>query len=188
MSGSRHAHSLTASPGPVDQDDVDCGHGGTLFATDPPEWAVEPCHEPAVWRVELPNTLGTITVCPYHLHRWADAYPDRADAYGQQFERFDAAQPSRCWTTGRDLPRLTHGDGEIWTRLGLDQRGHARYYRDHPDGHRLLTFAPGWTVEDLRLIGGDLEDVLDHVAATVGWVDIDPQETELLAGGGRGGE
>lgn len=180
--------SVHADPGPVDgeADGVTCAHGGSTFPTDPPSQYTQPCERDAVFRVELPDLLGTAALCPFHLARWADAYDDRAALYVEHFGRaFFDSQPDDPWLTGRDLPPRTHGAGEVWRRLGLDQRGHGRYARAVADGYRLLTFTPGWDVADLRRVSGGLQDALDFVSDTVGWVDLDPEIVERVLGGGR---
>lgn len=179
--------SLHADPGPIDADGVACSHSGSTFPNDPPSAFTQSCSEDAVFRVELPSTLGTVAFCPFHLARWALHFSEHADVYRDEFgPAFERAQPDadRRWLVLSDLPKLTHGDGEIWRRVGLDQRGRAHYYRGHPDGYRILTFQPGWEVEDLRL---ELEP-LDAVGATAGWVDLDPDAVDTLSGGGRSGD
>jgi hypothetical protein len=184
---SKTGASLHADPGPVDADDVDCTHSGSTFPNDPPPAFTTPCDQPAVFRVELPDTLGTVAFCPFHLARWTLAFDDPAETYREEFGHiFRRAQPDpdRRWLVLSDLPPATHGDGHTWRRVGLDQRGHAHYYRTHPDGYRLLTFAPGWDVEDLRVE----REPLDAVGTTVGWVDLDPDAVDALSGGGRRGD
>lgn len=177
--------SIHADPGPIDETlDVECAHSGSTFPTDPPAQYTQPCEQDAVFRVEVPNLWGTAAFCPFHLARWDDAFPDRAAVYSDHFgSEFSSAQPGRVWLTGRDLPSRTNGGGSEWRRLGLDQRGHARFFREAEGGHRLLTFAPGWNVEDLRRIRGDLRDCLDFVSDTVGWVDLDPEIVDRVQGG-----
>lgn len=184
---STHGESLHVDSGPIDADDVACSHSGSTFPNDPPKAFTQPCSESAVFRVELPDTLGTVAFCPFHLARWALHFNDHASAYRDEFgPTFSQAQPApyRRWLVLSDLPRLTHGDGAIWRRVGLDQQGRAHYYRGHPDGYRLLTFQPGWTLDDLRLES----EPLDAIGATVGWVDLDPNAADALSKGGRSGD
>jgi len=184
---SQVARSLHADPGPIDADDVDCSHSGSTFPTDPPSAFTQSCPEHGVFRVEMPNTLGTVAFCPFHLARWGLHYDDRAELYREEFGRaFTRAQPDphRRWLVLEDLPPLTHGDGEVWRLVGLDQRGRAHYYRGHPQGYRLLSFEPGWEVADLRVE----REPLDAVGAMAGWVDLDQDAVDALSGGGRGGD
>lgn len=81
------AHSLHTDPGPIKADDVKCAHSGSTFPADPPPAFTQPCSQPEVFRVELPNTLGTVAFCPFLLARWAR---------GRALSR-----PFRTWPLGR---------------------------------------------------------------------------------------
>lgn len=181
---STDATSRHADVGPIETDaDTACGHDGSTFPTDPPEVLSMACEEPAAFRVELPTQEG-VPLCSFHLARWTAAYRDRAalyrDQFGLELERA-LPEPHHQWVQLSDLPRLTHGDGEVWRRLGLDQRGNAHYHRSHPRGYRLLAFEPGWNVADLRVES----EPIDAVAVTTGWAALDPEaEADLSTPGG----
>lgn len=185
---SRYPSSYHAEPGPLaDDEQHECAHGGILFPSDPAPEHVVPCTQPAVYRVPVPDAMGTWAFCSWHLARvLEDHEPDvRAQLLLNRVahEYIDDDALVRL----EDVPPEQERGGFRWVRIGLDQRGEAHYVAPEPgllvvvDEHLEATEP----IHELR--GRPFAKWLEFVAKRRGWAAFDDRVTPD-DGGGDGGD
>lgn len=180
---STQAHSLHAQPGPINQNVV-CAHGygGIVLPDDPhgtvtidgtPRHLAGDCGETATFRVpgRPMAALGTVALCPTHLRRYFDAFPD---VEAKLRERFDVAAhlPSQPRLTLAQTAATRSIDGVAYRRLGVDQHAAVHYYA--AVAHTVVVtdvFLRPERVEPLD--DRPLSDWLEYVTLRRGWRDLD---------------
>lgn len=161
-------NTLSDTPGPL-PDAQECNHCGQL-PQDPPTEFTQHCEQDAVFAVPHPNGLGQcLGLCPWHLTRYVEAFPDHAERLRQRFD-LNEYLPDEAWTSLDDLPSTTTVDGEDdrWPLFAFDQRGHAYYADCVEDPSHVAVYAPAdWELYDEWFnvpAGASMRDVADHIA------------------------
>jgi|AntRauTorcE11898_2_1112593.scaffolds.fasta_scaffold12453_1 hypothetical protein len=184
-------NTLHDSPGPLD--DQECNHRGQLPRDPPPEFT-QHCEEIAVFAVPHPNGLGQcLALCPWHLERYLDAYPQKAQRLTERFDSLEDRRPDVAWLGLDDLPPQTtvSGEDDRWQLLALDQRGYA-YYVDSLDAvSAVALYAPGdWKQYDEFISvpeSATVRDVCDRIADVHGLAALPKTVRERCARGEGGG-
>ena len=146
-----------------------------------------PCPEDPVARVPRPNELTAkgMNLCSFHLALWIDVVDDDLDADIQVLADPDAL------TELSDIPPWTGHNGQQWSRLGIDHRGEAHYYREldqeEEDTARILLVDHHLIVQDVKRVPPDREiaDWIQYTREQRGWMRLDPDARRKHEGGDR---
>lgn len=186
-------NSLQDKPGPL-PDDPECNHRGQLPQDPPPEFCRH-CDCAANFAVPHPNGLGQcLALCPWHLARYLEAYPDQEAQLRDRFD-LDDYLPEAAWLGLDDLPSRTEVEGaeDRWELLALDQRGFGYYADDLDEIESVAVYATGdWSsVDELISVPEDstIRDVCDRIADVHGLAcvpgDVADRCAEANGGDGR---
>jgi hypothetical protein len=180
-------NTLRDQPGPLD-DSTECHHRGQL-PQDPPTEYTQHCQQTAVFAVPHPNGLGQcLGLCPWHLARYLDAYPERRDTLATRFD-LDDHVPETPWLVLDDLPSRTRvaDEDDRWHLFALDQRGHA-YYAPQFDGpDEIAVYATAdWEHYDELIAppdGASTRIICDHIADVHGLAALPDDTVAAITGG-----
>jgi len=180
-------NTLRDQPGPLDET-TECHHRGQL-PQDPPTEFTQHCQQDAVIAVPHPNGLGQcLALCPWHLARYLDAYPEKRDHLAGRFD-LEQHKPDTPWLDLDDVPNQTHVDGEDdrWHLFALDQRGHAYYAPTVHDPDGVAVYASNdWEHYDEFFAPPEratTRDICDHIADVHGLAALPDDVVDAITGG-----